>query len=63
MSRETPRRYESLEPLLILRREVLSAPEWPFDTTTMGRLALYLIIPPLTWIGAALIEIVVDTAL
>ena len=29
----------------------------------MGRLAIYLIIPPLTWIGAALIEILIDAAL
>ena len=55
--------YASLEPLLVYRREVLDAPEWPFDTGALGRLALYLIIPPLTWIGAALIEILVDTAI
>ena len=55
--------YSTLEPLLVYRREVLDAPEWPFDTGALGRLALYLIIPPLTWIGAALIEIVVDTAI
>jgi hypothetical protein len=55
--------YQALEPLLVYRREVLEAPEWPFDTTVIGRLALYLIIPPLTWIGAALIEILVDTAI
>ena len=55
--------YAGLEPLLTYRREVIAAPEWPFDTTVMGRLAIYLIIPPLTWIGAALIEILVDTAI
>jgi len=55
--------YETLEPLLVYRREVLNVPEWPFDTSAMGRLLLYLIIPPLTWIGAALIEILVDTAI
>jgi hypothetical protein len=63
LSRETSKRYEALEPLLVYRREVLNAPEWPFDTGAVGRLALYLIIPPLTWVGAALIEIVVDTAI
>jgi len=55
--------YSALEPLLTYRREVADASEWPFDTSVMGRLALYLIIPPLTWIGAALIEILVDTAI
>lgn len=55
--------YAALEPLLTYRREVIDAPEWPFDTSVIGRLAVYLIIPPLTWIGAALIEILVDTAI
>lgn len=55
--------YAELAPLLTYRREVSAAPEWPFDTTVMGRLAIYLIIPPLTWVGAALIEILVDTAI
>ncbi len=58
-----PPDYAKLEPLLTYRREVIAAPEWPFDTTVIGRLAIYLIIPPLTWIGAALIEILVDTAI
>ena len=55
--------YGRLQPLLTYRREVMDAPEWPFDTSVMGRLAVYLIIPPLTWIGAALIEILVDSAI
>lgn len=55
-------RYLALQPLLTYRREVGDAPEWPFDTSVMGRLALYLIIPPLTWVGAALIEILIDSA-
>ncbi len=55
--------YAAMQPLLNYRREVLAAPEWPFDTSVIGRLAIYLIIPPLTWIGAALIEILVDTAI
>ena len=55
--------YAHLEPLLTYRREVIAAPEWPFDTSVMSRLAIYLIIPPLTWVGAALIEILVDTAI
>jgi hypothetical protein len=55
--------YEALNPRLIYRREITAVSEWPFDTSVMGRLAIYLIIPPLTWIGAALIEILIDAAL
>lgn len=49
-----------LAPLLAYRREIQDVSEWPFDLGTMTRLGLYLIIPPLTWVGAALIERVVD---
>ena len=58
-----PQNFTALQPLLTYRREVLATSEWPFDTSVMGRLAIYLIIPPLTWIGAALIEILIDTAI
>ncbi len=53
----------ALTPLLAYRREVLQAPEWPFDVSVVARLLLYLIIPPLTWVGAALIENVVESFL
>jgi hypothetical protein len=52
--------YASLAPLLAVRREVASTREWPFDISIMARLGLYLIIVPLTWIGAALIENLVN---
>ena len=52
-----------LNQLLAYRREIQSVPEWPFDLGAMSRLGLYLIIPPLTWIGAALIENLVDALL
>lgn len=48
-------------PLLGYRRELEGLSEWPFDVGVMTRLGLYLIIPPLTWVGAALIEHLVDT--
>ncbi|MGE0626099.1 MAG: hypothetical protein AB7I04_16710 [Pseudomonadales bacterium] len=60
---QSVRAYGDLAPLLVYRREIAAAPEWPFDSTVMGRLALYLVIPPLTWVGAALIELLVDSAL
>jgi hypothetical protein len=46
----------ALLPLLAYRREIQALSEWPFDGRTVGRLVFYLIIPPLTWVGAALIE-------
>ncbi len=49
-----------IAPLLAYRREITQVHEWPFDTGLVTRLAFYLIIPPLTWIGAALIENIVD---
>jgi hypothetical protein len=49
-----------LAPLLTYRKEIAQVSEWPFDLGVITRLGLYLIIPPLTWIGAALIERLVD---
>lgn len=60
---QSVRAYGDLAPLLIYRREIAAAPEWPFDTSVLGRLALYLVIPPLTWVGAALIEMLIDNAM
>ena len=51
-----PKTLKRLSPLLALRREIQQVSEWPFDTSVVSRLGLYLIIPPLTWVGAALIE-------
>jgi hypothetical protein len=53
----------ALTPLLTYRREVAQTSEWPFDVGVMTRLGLYLVIPPLTWVGAALIEQLVDVFL
>ena len=52
-----------LAPLLAYRREIEAAREWPFDTGVSGRLAFYLVIPPITWVGAALIQHFVEGAL
>lgn len=61
--RALPADLPALAPLLTYRRELQAAPEWPFDLGVMARLAFYLIIPPLTWVGAALIENVVNAFL
>lgn len=49
-----------LTALLAYRREVSQVSTWPFDLSSMTRLSLYLVIVPLTWAGAALIERLVD---
>lgn len=58
-----PETIDTLLPLLAFRREVALVSEWPFDPGVLARLGFYLIIPPLTWVGAALIENVVDALL
>lgn len=47
---------ERLAPLLSYRTEIQHVPEWPFNAGLLTRLGFYLIIPPLTWVGAALVE-------
>lgn len=54
---------EVLLPLLLYRREIEATREWPFDTSVASRLALYLVIPPFTWVGAAVIQHFVEGAL
>jgi hypothetical protein len=49
-----------LQPLLAHRECLDGLSEWPFQVSTLARWSLYLLIPPLTWVGAALIEKAVD---
>jgi len=51
---------DKLSPLLNYRREIAEVSSWPFDLGNMTTFAFYLIIPPLAWVGAALIERLVD---
>jgi hypothetical protein len=37
--------------------------EWPFDSSPLRRLGLYLLIPPLGWLGGALVERTLDRVL
>ncbi|MCZ6783726.1 MAG: hypothetical protein O7G30_10510 [Proteobacteria bacterium] len=52
-----------LSDLLAYRAYVESLREWPFDTSTLVRFALYTLIPVGSWLGGALVERVVDAAL
>ena len=54
---------ENLVPILMFRREVAGISTWPFDIGALTRLGFYLVIPPLTWVAAALIEKLLDQIL
>ncbi|GBF30218.1 hypothetical protein MnTg04_00156 [bacterium MnTg04] len=52
-----------LTDLLAYKTQVGSTPEWPFDSSTLLRFGLYLLIPIASMIGGALVERVVDMVL
>ena len=52
-----------LTDLLNYRQAIASVHEWPFDMNAVSRLGIYLIIPPITWVGAAIIENLVENLL
>ena len=56
-------RTPALADLLAWRRFVESVPEWPIDVSTIGRFALYVGIPLISWVGAALVERMLDLAI
>lgn len=49
-----------LSPLFDYRQEINQVSTWPYDGGVISRFGFYMIIPPLTWVGAALIENLVD---
>ena len=55
--------FARLSPYLAYRREIVAVNDWPFDSNIVSRLAFYLIIPPLTWLGAAMIDVAVERLL
>ena len=50
----------TLEVLLQRRERVSNAATWPIDVGFLQRFLFYIIIPPLAWVGAALVEFVID---
>ncbi len=52
-----------LTDLLAYKTQVESTPEWPFDSSTLLRFALYLFIPVASMVGGALVERVVNLVL
>lgn len=59
----TPETSARLEALLAHRDRLRSVSTWPLSTGLLSRVVLYLVIPPVAWAGAALVERVVDRAL
>ena len=51
---------QSLNTLLDQRNHLQRVSSWPLNLGNIGRLLFYMFIPPLTWVGAALIERLVD---
>jgi len=63
-SREiTPEAIQKLELLMQHRERVRDTLTWPLDWTIYSRLAFYVILPPLAWLGAAFVEFGVDRML
>jgi hypothetical protein len=52
-----------LEELLQRRDRITALHTWPLDISIWRRLAFYILIPPLAWAGAALMEVLVNRAL
>lgn len=52
-----------LNALLDLRAHVQHCRSWPMDLSIFSRVVLYVLIPPLAWIGAALVELTLDSFL
>ncbi len=50
----------SILELLAYRDRIESLREWPFDASAVRRFGLYLLIPLASWVGAALVERLVD---
>ena len=52
-----------LADLLAYKTKVESTPEWPFDSSTLLRFGLYMLIPLASMIGGALVERAVNIVL
>ena len=53
----------TLERLLQRRDRVNALHTWPFDISTWSRLFFYGLIPPIAWVAAAFVEIIVERLL
>lgn len=51
-----------MDTILDMRERVSQAPSWPVDLAGLRRIVLYIVLPPLTWSAAALVEMAIDGA-
>jgi hypothetical protein len=58
-----PASMSYLGDLLQQREAIQRAREWPLNTTAFSRIAVYFVIPPIAWVGSALVEILIQAAL
>lgn len=56
-----PGTRDRLDELVAWEGRIERVRDWPFDSSTLTRFALYLLIPLASWCGAALVERMVDT--
>jgi hypothetical protein len=49
-----------MDTILDMRERVAQAPGWPLDLAGVRRILLYIVLPPLTWAAAALVEMFID---
>lgn len=56
----TPQALAALQSMLQHREYLHAVPEWPLSLASLLRWAFYVVIPPLTWAAAALMEIAID---
>ena len=61
--RESAESASRLPGLIAYERRIVEVSEWPFDARSLGRVALYVLIPLASWVGGALVERLVDAAL
>ncbi|GAB5415240.1 MAG: hypothetical protein Cons2KO_28430 [Congregibacter sp.] len=54
---------DAMDTLLDMRERVVRAPGWPLDLAGVKRILLYIVLPPLTWAAAAVVEMLIDGAL
>ena len=55
-----PDDLRDMDTILDMRERVAQAPGWPLDLAGVRRILLYIVLPPLTWAAAALVEMYID---
>ena len=56
----TEPQMNQLETLLQRRARLTATSSWPVDVRILQRFLFYIVIPPLAWIGAALVELLIE---